>query len=127
MGSKHIAHSVHRVLLSEVLPYELPFFFSFRGFYNIADRSRMWIDKDGCVKSKSVVPRGKNLRDALIKMLNECKNEHTSFIYGINKNGKENGRELVLPHPYIGLLLVEFYRKYAGFMLNTCSRSNCKS
>lgn len=124
MESKHIAHSVHRVLLSEVLPYELPFFFSFRGFYNIADRSRMWIDKDGCVKSKSVVPRGKNLQDALIKMLNECKNEHTSFTYGINKNGKENGRKLVLPHPYTGLLLVEFYRKYAGFMLNSCSRSN---
>lgn len=124
MDKKHITRSVYRVLLSEVLPYELPFFFSFRGFYNFADRARLWIDKDGTVKAKSTIPKGEKLQETVISMLNECKTQHDSFIYGINKDGNENGRTLFLPHPYVGLQLVDFYKRYAGLLVNCCSRSN---
>ena len=111
-------------MLSEVLPYELPFYFSYRGYYNIADRARLKIDAQGNIKNKSEIPHAAELQKTLIDMLNLCRTKHKSFRFGINKDGKENGRELVLVHPYIGLNLVFFYQRYAGFMLNCCRRSN---
>lgn len=121
---KHIDRSIYRVLLSEVLPYELPFFFSFKDFYYFADRARLTLDDDGTIRCKAHTLYHEEWAQTLIAMLNACKEKHDSFIYGINKDDKKNGRTLVLVHPYVALEIVRFYKDYGGFMLNSCSRSN---
>lgn len=123
-SNHHIDRSVYRVLLSEVLPYELPFFFSFKDFYYFADRARFTIDSDGNIKCKAHQLQHEEWFKTLISMLNASKEHHRSFKYDINKDGKEVRRTLVLVHPYVALEIVQFYRDYAGFMVNSCSRSS---
>lgn len=122
--SHHIDYSIYRVLLSEVLPYELPFFFSFKDFYYFADRARLAISDDGSISKKSHKMPHEVWSNVMVGMLNECKQRHKSFTYGINKDGKSKGRKLVLVHPYVALEIVKFYKEYAGFILNSCCRSN---
>lgn len=123
-NNHHIDRSVYRVLLSEVLPYELPFFFSFKDFYYFADRARLTFEKDGTIRCKTHTMPHDDWKQTIINMLNACKEHHKSFIYGINKDGKSNGRTLVLTHPYVALEIVKFYKEYAAFMINSCHRSN---
>lgn len=121
---QHIDRSIYRVLLSEVLPYELLFFFSYKDFYYFADRVRLAFDKDGTIQYKAHTLHYEDWAKTMINMLNACKEHHDSFIYGINKDGKSNGRKLVLVHPYVALEIVLFYKEYASFMINSCCRSN---
>lgn len=104
----------YRVLLTEVLPYETPFFFSNEGFYffcrNQLDSSPEiikklvagWINKD-CAKEP--------------KELNTV-----PYNYEIRKNNLET-RTLSLMHPAIQLQFVIFYKKFSYVILHLCQRS----
>jgi len=95
-----------RILLTELLPYEVPILFSNEGFY------QYFIDK-----SKSNPPQ-------LIKKLFEVSEKDYKIPYSFNiKKGKESKRTLSLIHPAIQLRFIDFYQKYDSLIIHLCSRS----
>lgn len=94
----------YRVLLTEVLPYELPLMLDNGGFYlNMQDESLQKIFKEAFV--------GK-LKDWTIP-----------YDYSVRKYGGDKSRKLSLMHPYTQLQCVDFYAKHDNYMLSLCSNS----
>ena len=96
----------YRVLLTEVLPYELPLVLNNEAFYeNMQDEKlrTLFIDVfNGRVKAGGwTIP----------------------FDYNIRRMGGERSRKLSLMHPITQLDCVEHYAKYDDYMINLCSRS----
>lgn len=96
----------YRVLLTEVLPYELPIMLDNEAFYQnmLDDETRKVFEKtfEGILRS-----------------------QHWSipFDYSIRRMGGEKSRRLSLIHPLTQLGSVVLYEKYDDYMLNLCSRS----
>jgi len=94
----------YRVLLTEILPYEVPIIFSNEGFYSIA-RSE---------KYKHLIFR---IKDLLKKYYG------IPFNFEIGKNLEKDTRVLSVIHPYFQLKFVELYEKYNSLMIHLCSKS----
>lgn len=96
----------YRVLLTEVLPYELPLVMNNEGFYcNMQDSS---------------------LRKLLLDVFQGAAKPGAwtiPFDYDIRRVGGEKSRKLSIMHPITQLDCVEFYAKYDDYMLNLCSNS----
>lgn len=96
----------YRVLLTEVLPYELPLVLNNEAFYeNMQDEK---------------------LRSLFLSVFNgRVKNGDWTipFDYNIRRMGGEKSRKLSLMHPMTQLDCVEHYAKYDDYMINLCSRS----
>ena len=96
----------YRVLLTEVLPYELPLVLNNEAFYeNMQDESLHSLFLS--VFSKTM-PR---------------KDWTIPFDYNVRRVGGEKSRKLSLVHPLSQLECVEHYEKYDEYMLNLCSHS----
>ena len=135
-----LKYKKERVVLSDVLPFEIPIIFSNRYFYRflvsyeieIRDNKIYWNDnKKGLTEKK---------RDTLlhiIKLLFGCKpNEpiqnscfdlnknrrRIPFIYKITHKEKEF-RELAVIHPKNQIDIIEFYEKYKELILYYCNIS----
>lgn len=125
MKKRKIKQSIYRILMSEMLPYELPLFISNSRFYQIADKLHLVVEDDtvkyGC-KLKSPVKQ--KWADAFITLLNGNSADKNSFNYYINKTDGEKCRELTLVHPYMQLKVLDFYKKYDSLLLNFCSKSH---
>lgn len=96
----------YRVLLTEVLPYELPLVLNNEAFYeNMQDDvlHNLFI----CVFSKCV----------------KKKDWTIPFDYNVRRIGGEKSRKLSLLHPLTQLDCVDHYEKYDEYMLNLCSHS----
>ena len=99
----------NRVLLTELLPYEVPIIFSNEGFYTLVT---------------------KNQHESLLKRIKELSGISSNEFYGIPFNyeiGKGFGgdtRTLSVMHPCCQLNFVELYEKYSSLMLHLCSRSH---
>lgn len=94
----------YRVLLTEVLPYELPLMLDNEGFYKNMQ------DKELC-KSFNDVFNGK-VKDWTIP-----------YDYSVRKYGGGKSRKLSIMHPLTQLQCVDFYEKYDNYMLSLCSNS----
>ena len=94
----------YRVLLTEVLPYELPLMLDNEGFYlNMQDE---------------------DLRKAFLETFKGHKKRWTiPFDYFIRKYGGEKSRKLSLMHPLTQLDCVQFYADYDHNMLSLCNNS----
>ena len=97
----------YRVLLTEVLPYELPLVLNNESFYeNLQDD---------------------NLRNLFVGVFNNIitnKERWTiPFDYNVRRVGGEKSRKLSLMHPFTQLDCVNHYEKYDEYMLNLCSHS----
>jgi hypothetical protein len=102
---------LHRVLVTETLPYETPLIFSNDGFYKIAKTS------------DSLSGIGKFIFDHLAKGINRKKKFHTvPFKYRIRKTAVDF-RQLALVHPISQIEMKEFYAKYEKLICYFCSRS----
>lgn len=97
----------YRVLLTEVLPYELPLVLNNEAFYeNMQDDSL------------------RNLFTGVFSNIITNKERWTvPFDYNIRRVGGEKSRKLSLIHPFTQLDCVEHYAKYDDYMLNLCSHS----
>ena len=123
-----LKYKKERVLLCDVLPYELPFTFSNRGFYRYLVRNQIRID-DGVVKWGNNISTGALAVLAFIvnksvadlqesgNGLNLEKNEQRiPFTYNIlHKPNKF--RELTVIHPLNQIQMVDFYEKYKSILL----------
>lgn len=96
----------YRVLLTEVLPYELPLVLNNEGVYENMQNER--------------------LRALFINVFNgrvKAGDWTIPFDYNIRRMGGERSRKLSLMHPITQLDCVEHYAKYDDYMINLCSRS----
>lgn len=106
MRTERNLNNKYRVLLTEVLPYELPLMLNNDAFYeNMQDES---------------------LRKAFLDVFNGIVKSGTwtiPFDYDIRRIGGERSRKLSLMHPMTQLDCVEHYAKYDDYMINLCSFS----
>lgn len=123
-----LKYKKERVLLCDVLPYELPFTFSNRGFYRYLVKNQIRID-DGLVKWGNNISTGALAVLAFIvnKSVDDLK--ITGDGLGLKKNKlripftynilhKPNKfRELTVIHPLNQIQMVEFYEKYKSVLL----------
>lgn len=96
----------YRVLLTEVLPYELPLVLNNEAFYNNM--------------------QDEGLRKLFVSVFSKTvtKGEWTvPFDYNVRRVGGEKSRKLSLVHPLTQLDCVDHYEKYDEYMLNLCSHS----
>ena len=93
-----------RIILTDVLPYEVPLIFSNEGFYDFLK-----------VKEIKSPP-------ALTKLLYENKNYTIPYNYKIKKSANKS-RTLSLIHPACQYKFVDFYTQYESLILNQCSKS----
>ena len=93
-----------RILLTELLPYEVPMLFSNEGFYSIVTNKKFdkFFDK---IKNLSGVNYG------------------IPFNYEIRKSIEGDTRTLSVIHPYCQFNFIELYEKYDSLMLHLCSKS----
>ncbi len=97
-----------RILLTEVLPYEVPIPFSNEAIYNYARRP----------KSEKVPP----LITALLHPDKTGKKSLLPYSYKIIKD-KDSTRTLSIMHPGIQMEFVKFYKDYDALIISICSKS----
>ncbi len=93
-----------RILLTELLPYEVPMLFSNEGFYSIVSN---------------------NNYDYFFQKIktNWGKKYALPFNYEIKKNIYGETRTLSIIHPFIQHRYIELFEKYDSLMLHLCSKS----
>lgn len=123
-----LKYKKERVLLCDVLPYELPFTFSNRGFYRYLVRNQIRID-EGDVKWGNNISTGAlavlafivNKSVADLHNIGNClklekSKQRIPFTYDIlHKPNKF--RELTVIHPLNQMQMVDFYEKYKSVLL----------
>lgn len=127
---KYVKYKKERVILSDVLPYEVPLTFSNRHLYDYVLSRRIEIDGEKI----SVGKRFNNIVDQeIVKLLfgidianpftadgqvNFKEEERNSIPFGYKIEHKENDfRELSIVHPKNQLAVVHFYDKYKDLIL----------
>ena len=94
----------YRVLLPEVLPYELPLFLNNEAFYANMQNNELY----------------KLFNDIFNNIV--TKNDWTIPLdYNIRRVGGEKSRKLSLIHPLTQLAFVDHYEKYDEYMIFLCS------
>lgn len=96
----------YRVLLTEVLPYELPLVLNNEAFYKNMQDEKL-----------------RNLFQGVFNGRVKAGCWTIPFDYNIRRMGGERSRKLSLMHPMTQLDCVEHYAKYDDYMINLCSRS----
>lgn len=131
MKKQRIKQSLYRILMSEVLPYELPLLITNNRFFQIADKLRLTYQNGKLVYKRHLSQENVEWADAFVKLLNGSGTKK-SFNYYINKadvkdkdnNFKKKARELVIVHPLLQMRVLELYKKYDSLILNFCSKSS---
>lgn len=117
----HISRSQYRVLVSDVLPYERPLFFTNR-FY------ARFLKHYGVVCKNGMLVATKNQTEGLDEMLTiiggQPDDKRKAFQYTVSKDGEKEGRALTIIHPYHQVRMVEFYNRYKTVLLDFCNRSH---
>lgn len=100
---KHIEdlNNKYRVLLTEVLPYELPLIMSNQQFYNNMQDEELALWFRDYFKSNIYIP----------------------FNYYVRRNGGKKSRLLSIMHPYVQLTVADFYEKFGDYMIYLCNIS----
>lgn len=95
----------HRVLLTELLPYEVPILFSNDGFYQIVSKGKF---------------------DYFEKKINTIKHNTEygiPFNFEIRKSTAGDTRLLSVIHPFNQIRFIDFYKKYDSLIIHQCSKS----
>lgn len=94
----------NRILLTELLPYEVPMIFSNEGFYSIVS---------------------KNKHQELLSRIRELSQTDYGipFNFEIGKSLSGENRVLSVIHPCVQLKFIDLYEKYNSLMLHLCSKS----
>lgn len=139
---KNIGYKKERVVLSDILPYEVPPFFSNRYFYHFLIQNNIELEEskikfkknssDYIVKTITII-FGLDFRQkvyynhregyAYFKINKEKLLQKIPYKFRISHKNK-NYRELTVIHPLNQLSLVSFYDKYKNDMIYYCSKSN---
>lgn len=131
-----LKYKKERVLLSDMLPYELPLIFSNRYFYRFLVKNGIHVNGDKIIWNENVSDGtlqilafilGANMSNMKVNGYVTCddsslkKNFQTiPFSYRILHKPTKS-RELSLIHPRNQILMVDFYDRYKSLMLYYCS------
>ncbi len=142
-----LKYKKERVILSDVLPYEMPVTFSNSYFYNFilqyniefVNDSIIWDEDDNALDEivKLLFGLGPNLqvvqlsvnrygKEKKIKKINNLKSKSLisiPFVYKISHK-EYSFRELAVCHPKNQLILIEFYNRFKELILYYCNTSN---
>lgn len=117
-----VSNSKYRAVISEMLPYERPVFFTNRYFARFLKYYGI-ISRDG----KLAATRHTDIPglDLFLDILGGIeKAERPCFQYLITKDEHDEGRCLTVIHPYYQVKMLEFYERYKTLILDFCHRSN---
>lgn len=129
-----LKYKKERVLLSDMLPYELPFIFSNRYFYRFLVRNGIHVTDDKIIWNDNISEGASEilafiLNTEVIKMKANhyvsCDSKHIKgfqtipFSYRILHKPNKS-RELSVIHPRNQILMVDFYDRYKSLMLYYC-------
>ena len=98
-----------RILLTELLPYEVPLLFSNEGFYKLVSNGKYNTFFDRIIELSKAGVDGRKYG--------------IPFNYEIKKNIEGDTRTLSIIHPYCQFYFIELYKKYDSLMLHLCSKS----
>lgn len=126
------------VVLSDVLPYEVPVIFSNRKFYNFLNKYKICYIKSQNKKSDTLnyLIKNKNNEKIFLKVITilfggKYENnqyslkERSRLCFQFKIQHKEKSfRELSLPHPKTQLEATSFYEKYSSLILYYSNQSN---
>ncbi len=101
-----------RILLTELLPYEVPMLFSNEGFYKIVTSGQYAVFFDRVNQLSKAGASGDGRKYGI------------PFNYDIRKNIEGETRTLSVIHPYCQYYFIELYEKYDSLMLHLCSKSH---
>jgi hypothetical protein len=111
MGKVTIKKDKNRILLTELLPYEVPMLFSNEGFFTIVSSGKI----------NKFFERIFELLKA--KASQDNKRYGIPYNFEIKKNIKGDTRTLSVIHPMNQLNFIELYEKYDSLMIHLCSKS----
>lgn len=124
-----LKYKKERVLLSDVLPYELPFIFTNRYFYRFLVRNEVRVEKE-YVRWRADIDEG--ALDFLAILLGTKANELGTDSYKIEKKQESipftysilhkptKSRDLSIIHPKNQIMVVDFYERNKSLMLYYC-------
>lgn len=128
-----LKYKKERVLLSDILPYELPFIFTNRYFYRFIVKNGIQLDGDTIVWKKGIEEGAELIISAIVR----CKKIHFDgnsvkagrgtyntipFTYGVSHKPTKC-RYLSIIHPVNQIKIVDFYERYKHVLLYLCSKS----
>lgn len=117
-----VSNSKYRVVISDVLPFERPIFFSNRFFARFLKYYGVKVENDRLVATRNVEDEG--LTEFLQLLGGNPGVRRPCFQYKITKDGHEDGRTLSVVHPFHQVKMVEFYERYKMLLIDFCQRSN---
>jgi len=116
-----LSRSKYRTLVSDILPYEKPIFFTNQYFARFVEFYGVRISEGRLVATKHCSPE---VDDYLLFIGGTIECKRSPFHYGISKKEEKCGRTLTILHPYQQMQMVEFYDRYKMLLIEFCSRSN---
>lgn len=119
---QRVSNSKYRVVVSDVLPYERPVFFTNRFFARFLKHYGIVAREGGLVATRNADTEG--LNEFLAVMGGKGKRSRPCFQYNITKEGREEGRRLTVIHPYHQVEMVEFYDRYKMLFIDFSRRSH---
>lgn len=117
-----ISNSKYRAVISEVLPYERPVFFTNRFFARFLKYYGVKVENDVLVATRNTDEPG--LTEFLTLLGGKANDQRPCFQYSITKDGRKEGRCLSVIHPFHQVKMLEFYDKYKTLLIDFCQRSN---
>lgn len=117
-----ISNSKYRAVISEVLPYERPVFFTNRFFARFLKYYGVKVENDVLVATRNADEPG--LTEFLTLLGGKVNDKRPCFQYLITKDGRKDGRCLSVIHPFHQVKMLEFYDRYKTLLIDFCQRSN---
>lgn len=117
-----ISNSKYRTVISEVLPYERPVFFTNRFFARFLKYYGVKVENDVLVATRNTDEPG--LTEFLTLLGGKANDQRPCFQYSITKDGRKEGRCLSVIHPFHQVKMLEFYDRYKTLLIDFCQRSN---
>lgn len=128
-----LKYTKERVLLSDILPYEIPFIFTNRYFYRFLVKNEIQV-KGEYIKWKDDIDEGAELiLSALLHCNRKVFQNHQfktnkgtfatiPFVYGVSHKPTKC-RYLSIIHPVNQIKIVDFYERFRNVMLYLCGKS----
>lgn len=117
-----ISNSKYRAVISEVLPYERPVFFTYRFFARFLKYYGVKVENEVLVATRNTDEPG--LTEFLTLLGGKANDQRPCFQYSITKDGRKEGRCLSVIHPFHQVKMLEFYDRYKTLLIDFCQRSN---
>lgn len=118
-----VQNSKYRVVLTDLLPYERPVFFTNRFFARFLRKYGVRTDGERLIASNEHTAAWQ--MDELLNILSgENDIQRKCYQYTIAKNNEEEGRQLSIIHPFHQVKMLEFYDKYKTVLVDFCTRSH---